>query len=213
MADIYVFGDSIGYGAVDVKGGWADRLKQYLHKQKTDNPEGPFTEVYNLSVDGDTSSDVARRIKNELAVRRKPWSTPEDLVVIAIGDNDACAEGSPDGYKASTEEYQNNLNIIYEVVKSFDLEIAFVGLVAVDETKANPCVWGEYYIKNDRVELFDKVQLDFCKDNHASRIELFPITLLSEYQKNLFDGVHPNSNGHKILFEQIQPFITQLLQK
>lgn len=211
MADIYVFGDSIGYGAVDEKGGWVDRLKQCYHKKRLEG--GLLTEVVNLSIDGDTSSDIAIRIKDELKVRRKPWSTSSDLVVIAIGGNDSCAEGSPDGYKASTKDYTNNLNTIYELVKYFGLTIAFIGITGVDESKTNPCIWGEYYIDNSRVSEFNAVQKEFCEQKQIPRIDLFEETLKPEYKNMLFDGVHPNTEGHQWMFDMIKPFIEDLLQK
>lgn len=209
-ADIYVFGDSIGYGAVDEKGGWVDRLKQYFHAQRLAGSE--LTEVYNLSVDGDTAKDVADRIENELAVRRKSWSTQSDLVVVAVGGNDSCAEGTPEDYWFSTEEYSENLSKIHEIISKFGLRVVFVGPTATDDSKTNPCRWGAYYFSNNRVKEFDLTQAEFCRENNIPRVELFDKTLGEEYQKNLYDGLHPNSKGHEWLYEQVKPIVTAIIE-
>jgi lysophospholipase L1-like esterase len=213
MAEVFVFGDSIGYGATDAMGGWPDRLKQTLHQQKLSGKD--LCEVYNLSVDGDTSEDVSGRIDNELAVRRKPWSTGDDIVVIAIGANDAGAEGSEDNYRITPERYRENLARIVTSIQKFNLRIVMVGLTIGDDTRTMPCQWGDYdyYTSNERRKLFDRAGKDFCKDNNIPRVELFEDSNCSTYIDSLYDGLHPSTQGHEWLYGKISPTILEMLNQ
>jgi len=212
MADIYIFGDSIGYGAWDEKGGWADRLKQYFHQQKLANPNKKATEVYNLSVDGDNSADVAVRLKSELTARRKPWSTNEDIVLMAIGTNDAYAEGSPTNYPFSPDDYLENLKKIHQDVQLLGLRLTFLSLDPVDEDQTNPTPWGAYFWTNDKIAEYNRTLKQFCEDNGLPFLNIFDELLnKSDYKEMLYDGTHPNSTGHEYIFGRVTPFINGLL--
>jgi lysophospholipase L1-like esterase len=211
--DLYIFGDSIGYGAWDEQGGWVDRLKQYFHKEKLANPADQGTEVYNLSIDGDESGDVAARIKTELLARRKPWSKSEDVVLVAIGTNDVYAEGEPDNFKFSARDYSSNLTKIKEEVEAVGLRVAFISLDPVDEARTNPATWGAYFWTNKRLAEFNQVLEDFCNENKLPMLNLYS-QFLSEpnFKDMLFDGAHPNTRGHEYMFENILPFVIKLLE-
>lgn len=211
MADIFVFGDSIGYGATDAMGGWPDRLKQTLHQRKLIG--GDLCEVYNLSVDGDTSEDVVERIENELAARRKPWSAEDDIVVIAIGANDAGADGAEDQYRTTTERYIKNLEDIVISIRKFNLRIVMVGLTMGDDARTMPCLWGDYYTSNERRRLFDRTGQDFCNEHNIPRIELFEDSASHIYLGSLYDGLHPSTQGHEWLYGKISPVILEMLDQ
>lgn len=214
MADLYVFGDSIGYGAWDEKGGWADRLKQYFHSKKLEEPNKGTSEVYNLSVDGDASGDVAKRIKSELQSRRKPWSTLDDVVLVAIGTNDAYAVDEPSNFPVSPDDYLENLKSILKDVQSVGLRIAFMSLDPVDESQTNPCPWGAYYWTNDRISLLNGVLEKFCTDNKLPLLNLYDRLLAEpDFESMLFDGAHPNTIGHEYMYENVKPFVAGLLEK
>ena len=57
---IIVFGASTSHGFWDEKGGWADRLKQCLHK-RTLEEEDFYGTVYNLGISGGTTEDILKK--------------------------------------------------------------------------------------------------------------------------------------------------------
>ena len=77
--NICIWGDSIAYGAWDSAGGWADRLRVYLHGREIDSRFEDYYWVYNLGIPGETSSDLAKRFEAELLPR-----TPH-VALFAIG--------------------------------------------------------------------------------------------------------------------------------
>ena len=213
MADIFVFGDSIGYGAWDEKGGWADRLKQYFHTQKLKHPEASGTEVYNLSVDGDTSSDVAKRMRTDLLARQRPWSSEADLVIVAIGTNDTYAKNTPDNFRFSVSDYVQNLETIYEVVNQAKKKLAFISLDPVDETKTNPTDDGTHFWTNGRIKEFNEALKSFCDKRAIPFLDIFEAyQALPDFRERFFDGLHPNTSGHEWMYEKILPFIKEQLK-
>lgn len=212
MADIFVFGDSIGVGAWDEQGGWVDRVKQNLMQRKLGNPENSATELYNLSIDGDTSGDVSKRIYQELLSRRKPWSTNEDVVLVAIGTNDVYAVDTPDNFPYSPQDYVENLSTIFDSVNSLGLRIAFQSLDPVDEQRTMPCSWGPYYWSNERVRIFNNSLKDFCEKRDIPFNDMFEKMLaLDDFPSYMFDGAHPNTRGHLYMYQEIMPFIDGLI--
>ena len=60
MQKIFIFGDSIAYGAWDPAGGWVERLRQWLFVTTRDEYNlGTF--LYNLSIVGDTTADLLKQ--------------------------------------------------------------------------------------------------------------------------------------------------------
>ena len=83
MQKIFIFGDSIAYGAWDPAGGWVERLRQWLFVTTRDEYNlGTF--LYNLSVVGDTTTDLLKRFLPEIEARQSG-----DMIFFAAGLNDA----------------------------------------------------------------------------------------------------------------------------
>jgi len=85
MIKIFIFGDSIAYGAWDPEGGWVERLRQSVFATtRGEYNRGTF--LYNLSIVGETTAELRRRFPTEFATRQPE---PGDLIVFATGINDA----------------------------------------------------------------------------------------------------------------------------
>ena len=85
MNTIFIFGDSIAYGAWDPEGGWVERLRQWVFgTTRGEYNRGTF--LYNLSIVGDTTAELLKRFPTELEARQP---APGALIVFAAGINDA----------------------------------------------------------------------------------------------------------------------------
>jgi lysophospholipase L1-like esterase len=82
MQKIFIFGDSIAYGAWDPAGGWVERLRQWLFVT-TQGEYNLGTFLYNLSIVGDTTADLLKRFTPEIEARQ-----PGDMIFFAVGIND-----------------------------------------------------------------------------------------------------------------------------
>jgi len=203
--NICIFGDSIAYGAFDQDlGGWVNRLRLYLESRNFDG------EVYNLGISGDNSSGLLERLDKELG-RRIPAT-----VVIAIGINDSQYLSDQKINRIDLVKFESNIIKTIDKVKNAADELLFVGLTPVDEDKTNPIPWDGYKVKcykNEHIKKYDQKIKDICRERGgAYHIDLFEKFINQPGYKELFyDGLHPNADGHKLMFEIIKKSIELLL--
>lgn len=188
--NILIFGDSITWGAYDPEqGGWATRLRNYFEEQDND------TGVYNLGIFNDTTTDLLGRIEVE-AKSREP-----NLIIFAIGINDAQFIHSTNGLRVSLDEFQQNLAKLLSAAKKFTDEIVFVGLTQVDESKTTPVSWDtDKSYTNENIKRLDNAIEKFCEDNKLKFISMENVV----GNDDLIDGLHPNTNGHIKIFNRMK---------
>lgn len=188
--NILIFGDSITWGAYDPEqGGWATRLRNYFEEQDND------VDVYNLGISGDTTADLLERIEVE-AKSREP-----NLIIFAIGINDAQFIHSANGLRVSLNEFQQNLAKLLAIAKKFTDKVVFVGLTKVDESKTTPIPWNtDKSYTNENIERLDNVIEKFCEENGLKFIPIKNVV----GSDDLIDGLHPNTQGHIKIFERMK---------
>jgi len=197
--NICIFGDSITWGAYDPQnGGWVNRLKNYFEKQGEDN------DVYNLGVSGDSTTDLFERIEIETKSREA------NLIIFAIGVNDAQFIHSTNSNRISDGDFESNIKKLFEIAKEFTSKIIFIGLTPVDETKTKPIPWNtDKTYTNERIKKFDQIIENFCLKNN---LKFIPINDLLN-NDDLIDGLHPNTQGHIKIFDRVKPEIEFAVKK
>lgn len=206
---IFAFGDSITYGNWDPKGGWVGRLRDYLDSKSlsaysgTDLYSKYYTLTYNLGIPGDTSSGLLERFETELSFRFNP--DEETVILFAIGINDSGFYSKENEFETELGIFQQNIWDLWEIAKKYSTEVAFIGLTPVDEEKTNPLNWdAESVYKNEYIEKYNEIIKEFCGEKQTPFIDIF------EHMKNMDlkalteDGLHPNSEGYKIMEEIIR---------
>jgi lysophospholipase L1-like esterase len=110
---ILFFGDSIGWGAWDEKGGWFERLRlEYDAATRQRTAPSSYPEFYNLSSSGDTSEHILARIESGIVGFAIDRDEP-CAIIIAVGTNDSWIfNGQP---HVNLEKYHDNLNQIIGV--------------------------------------------------------------------------------------------------
>ncbi|MFH1565534.1 MAG: GDSL-type esterase/lipase family protein [bacterium] len=195
QSTICIFGDSITYGAWDLeKGGWVNRLRLYLDNNKF------YTEVYNLGISGDTTSDLLKRFDVELETR-KPGK-----IIFSIGNNDSVFLDKEKCQMTSIEKFEENIKTLILKSKKQTPDIVFTGLTPVDEDKTSPIPWAtDKTYKNQYIKIYnDKIQ-EICDKEKVKFIDLYNNFIkLKNYKELLSDGLHPNSDGHQLIFEIIK---------
>ncbi len=203
MATILIFGDSIAYGEYDTKGGWAQRLRNFLHKKASGDSD--YFSVYNLGVNrGDTTNDLLKRFSAETKARieKKP------VFIFSIGINDSTLLYNKKVSKnlpwVDLVHFKTNLKNLIKKARHFSDKIIFIGLTPIDESKTTPVPWRlELSYKKERVKKYDAAIKKICKEKKVEYIGLFNKLEITD----LKDGLHPNSQGHQKLFEFIKDFL------
>ncbi len=206
---VLVFGASTAQGYWDSQGGWADRLKHYYDNLQMQDFSVDRPAVMNLGVSGDTSEQVLKRIGSESRARQNEKGL---AIIIQVGSNNAAEQNGQ--LRSTSEDYQNNLGAIIKGAEEHTRKVMVVGFPAVDEAKTNPIGWADLYYKNENIAQFEKAAKEICE---KSEVPFVPIH--QEFQKRAssgkvlqaHDGLHPNNEGHQLIFELVQPVLDGLL--
>lgn len=211
---ILVFGDSISQGFWDLDGGWVQRIGKTIHQASLDNMlhgDGKsYIEVYNLSVSGDTTEGVLKRLKQEVEARRTDENS--EVIIIAIGINDSILN-SDNTALMDVYEFQTAYEKIIEEAQKVAGQVYCLGLSAVDESQTSPWKYsskGEQW-RNNRINLFE----DAIKQS-AERLSVPFIPVhdtfmgqLNSGQILLADGLHPNEAGHELIANIVREHVTR----
>ena len=213
MKQFFVMGASSVYG-VGAENGWADLVKTYLHtKMYGPSSIGERYEIFNFSKSGSTIEFIASNF--DWIYRNYHRPDAELVILISVGGNDAKAEGRPDNFVCSPEDFRKKIVSLIQSLQEHATQIAFVGNGFVDDTKTNPKAspfdGGKSYFTNERRSLFNSITKEVCEDNG---IRFIVANVEQSYWiKNCHydDGLHPNQKGYEEVFKALKPTIDSYL--
>ncbi len=204
MTHILVFGTSIEYGAWDSQGGWVDRLKQFMHQKHLED-QNFYCIVYNCGVSGDITDWLLDRF--DIEARSRISKNEENIIIFStIGSNDCEFINKSKEPLIKPERFRENLIKLISKARKFADKIIFVESPTIDESKVDPIPWlPERAYKLDLIEKYNKILRDVCKKEKIHFIPTFELL----NKEDLDDGVHPNTEGHKKIFEVVKDFLIE----
>ena len=89
----------------------------------------------------------------------------------------------------------------------------FVGLTPCVEALANSREGKTKEYSNARIADFDKTLQDFCQQNNVVCVPIFEVfkKQLDAGRDLLPDGLHPNCEGHELIFQLVRPRLDKLI--
>jgi len=199
---LLIFGDSIVWGAWDRELGWAYRIKKHCDGKTLDTDFEYYGAVSVLGVSGDTTNDLLSRFKEE--TKRRISLTEENYIMFAIGINDSLFEVEQNEYQVPLEKFTKNIETLISEAKEFTKNIIFVGITPVEEAKVTPIPWhksGNYNMES--IKKYDGVIEEICKKEKVGFVKIQDLLDNSD----LKDGVHPNTQGHEKIFNEVKRFL------
>jgi lysophospholipase L1-like esterase len=204
---ILVFGDSIAQGYHDLEmGGWVNRLFVDILKEKARNTTHT-TELFNVSVSGDTIQNVIDRFPVEAEARQ--WGDDPFKFIFALGFNDARVDnGVP---FSSTDSFMRQLQVLYDLTQPFKGEVLFVGPSSANEAESRPWTFNsgsdDITWTNERLQQFDATLRAFAKSKDTGYVGVFETFMKQGSVRLHADGIHPNAEGHKLIYELVKPHV------
>ncbi len=203
---IFCFGASITQGFEDSQGGWVDRLKRYEMAQRIASKRD-WT-IFNLAVSGDSSSDVLRRMREEISHRQ--WPSEELMIIVSVGTNDSMIHHGKEHVAVST--YEQNLRDIVQAAKGFTPKVVFVELPPCDEARTTPVSWGDYHYTNARIRQYNEVMRMVADECGVEMVDIYDAFQARRRQAELlFDGLHPNDEGHELIYGAVKKKLEAIL--
>ncbi|HTQ67860.1 MAG TPA: GDSL-type esterase/lipase family protein [Solirubrobacteraceae bacterium] len=183
---VLFFGDSLVAGVGDPTGlGWVGRLVAASFAAGL-----PVT-AYNLGVRGETSLQVAARVRQETGARLS--AAADTRIVMSFGANDTTIE---DGVqRVETQRSRDALNDILERARTIELPTLVVGPAPVDDTE-----------QNRRIERLSVAFDELCRSRGVPFLTVIDTLLGCEVwsrQVASRDGAHPAAAGYQALTELV----------
>jgi len=193
--NICIFGASITWGAYDPEnGGWATMVRNYYE-------EKDGRSVYNLGICGDTTEGLLRRLEMEVLVREP------NIILFAIGTNDSQFLKKEKRNQVLLEKFKGNLEKLTVIANKFTDKIIFIGLANVDNLRVGIDSYADDHLyKSEFVEEYNNELKEFCNAKKIPFLDIFDLL----DKNDLVDGLHPNSKGHKKLFNKIRDFLEEI---
>jgi len=108
------------------------------------------------------------------------------------------------------EEFKVNIQELIDRAQKISSKIIFVGLTPVDEPKTTPIPWNtDKSYTNENIKKYNEIIKSICQEKSIYFIEIFEKWINQDYKNLLEDGLHPNSAGHKKIFETVKDFLIQ----
>lgn len=187
---ICIFGDSTAWGAWDHEaGGWVNRLWQYVGNRDDD-----YVEIYNLSISGATTDTILKRFESESLIRKA------DALIFQSGANDASYKDTPDNIRIILDEFEKNIQEIIDKAKKITNNIIFVGSKKCDEKRTMPIAWANIFFTNENIKKYNAIMKTVCERNGIMFVDVFDLI----NTEDLDDGIHPNAEGHRKVFENVK---------
>jgi len=188
-----IIGDSITYGIGDFEsGGWATMFKNYIVNQ--DDSKVCNNYVHIAGFPGATSTDVLNKIDDILqAFLHNEFS---NVVILSIGVNDT--QVFNEGTKNNIDTYKSNMQKLVNIVINKGCNLVILGLTRIESDEKFLWKPNKYYDNNIILE-YDIDLKKLCGNNKIKYIPMQDVLDKSDF----IDGLHPNYNGHKKIFEHI----------
>jgi len=203
--NICVFGDSIAFGKYDSRGGWVVGLNEFLETRYLAS-KGDESFIYNLSISGNQSDDILARFERE--VNPRFLEKREFIIIFATGLNDSAIVHSRKDNWVTLKNLEENLYKLIVVARKYSDKIIFIGATLVDQEIVDPMPWDtDKSYHNEDIEKYNEALQNIAKENGAGYIPLFEKFMAADHKKLLHDGAHPNSAGHRMIFETVRDYL------
>lgn len=205
--NVIIFGASITWGAWDKEGGWAQRIKSFADNKAISSSRDDYTAVYCLGVSGDNTESLLKRF--DMEVQARVDEEEKTVILVEIGINDSQYNLSENKHRIPVQQYKNNLLKFAAKAKKYKASLIFVGLTPVDK-RVDPIPWKKgFAYRTEFVEKYEKIIKEICVEQNIPFVEVMSKFTKRDYTSLLIDGLHPNTEGHKIIFEEVKKFLVQ----
>lgn len=158
--------------------------------------------MYPLSVPGDTSVDLLKRIEFEIASRHSDSASM--VIVIAIGINDSQFSRADKENKVPLPMFRTNLQKIISLARKQTSQIVVMGLTPVNDLLVNPIPWSPMFAySTENVQKYNRALRKVAEEEQVLFLDIDESLSSYQYEEILYDGVHPNTKGHQVLFETL----------
>lgn len=115
-----------------------------------------------------------------------------------------------DSVETPADDFGKNIIKTINICRKYAKKIIFVGEMPANESRTAPTIWSDTeYFTNKNIKKYDEIMKAVCEKEKVLFLELFDKWVGMDYRKLLDakDGLHPNSEGHEIIFKTVKDLL------
>jgi len=199
--NILVFGDSIAVGAFDTeRNGWVSLMAMDQYEKSIASRGREYNDVINVSVSGNTSTDLLHRIESDMKGRK--GQDGFGVSILAIGTNDAAKVNGV--HQVSFDTFSKNIDALTGILQETSDKVVVLGLPPVFEKLTSPwCFDQTANWMNEELAKYDAEIQRITSENNLLFIPMQDV-LDRNSDQHLPEGLHPNANGHRLIYERVK---------
>jgi len=211
MAIIYAFGDSITYGAWDIRlSGWASRLRLFLDEKLAKDSDLYYL-LYNLGIPGENTQGLIKRFSAETTARVR--KDEEAVFIFAYGANDLVFLKNENRFRVPKDEFVSNLDGVIREALTLSSKVILINIVPVLEDVFAAHTHNKNKSRSNKdIREYNEALADLAKKHSLPLVDAHSVFMDAGHEK-LFaeDGLHPNEDGHRLLFEAVKDTVGGML--
>jgi len=205
---ILCFGDSITFGEMDTEhGGWVDQLKDDYIRQYANSIRQEVT-VYNLGIGGETTDGLRSRFATEFSARSVKGQ--ETVVILSYGINDIVIHKGKN--IVPVEYFVRNLKSGIDSSKLNGASIVLSSMTPISDSIDG--IVNQHnklrYCKD--IERYNSVLQRLATEKGCLYLDIYREFNKNKYQLLSKDGVHPNSEGHRVIYKRAKNVLKNEMQ-
>jgi len=210
---VIIFGDSIVYGKWDMDaGGWSNRLKLWAMDTFFESKGEHLIHIQAIGLPGSNSSECLKILAHNISVYTNEGNSGR-YVFFALGINDMALHVDSDKRRVPIELFGGNISKFIAEVRSKDCTPVLLTITPVSEDKKGEIqnVLGEVRFNKD-IEIYNLAIETIGRENGVQVINVYNLFLKAGIDIVLADeGLHPNTEGHILIYELVRDYLRREL--
>jgi len=128
----------------------------------------------------------------------------DGAVIFALGVNDSQYELRSNKNRVPLDMYKKNIEACIKEARKYTNNIFINSLLSINESLLMPMPWKPTHgYKTEFVDQYNKQVREIVKEQECTLIEMSDV--FGDFPEvYLPDGIHPNAEGHKRIFERVR---------
>jgi lysophospholipase L1-like esterase len=213
MPRVFIDGSSTAYGLWGgQEGGWGERVKR-AHMPDEPSPDGkrPLWKVYNLASPHRTINEIVSQLPEFIENYRRDDNTL--IAVVMVGQIESRYTGDSLQPDMPIEKFENSLRNLAAVALQQSVKLVLVGTTPVVEDKVKSVGHLACHYDMEQRTAYDSTISSISSEVDAPYVHIMTPLLNEQKTGNIVmdvDGLHPNSNGHALIYDLVHPVIIQM---
>ncbi len=132
----------------------------------------------------------------------------QNVIVCAVGLNDANPINWLTQKQTPKEDLSTGFKQLFHIAERNNVKVAVIGLTPINENNYLDGSKFKGHFFSHHVEEYNRYIAEICETETIPYLDFYE-DLKNNLPELLVDGIHPNDQGHKILFEKIKSFLNE----